>query len=153
MPRDYFDDYFRELQKEFFDGKKQFLKDLRGQLEEDDDIAELIKRRITIKGKVAPKGRRLVVVTFDRRRNDNQFSYGYFDVLLVLIDALSGGQGIYKPINQLRVIHWNGFRTDLLRVLRFFTNQNLQIQARRILVLPYPSQQVGLRIDNNIYRR
>ena len=73
--------------------------------------------------------------------------------MLVAVDAIAGGSGIYKPVNQLRVLRWNGTRGDLLRVLRYLAGLNQQIRARRLLILPYPAAPAGQRIDRTIYRR
>jgi hypothetical protein len=148
-----FFDPFVEVRREFYSGKRKFIDDLRDQLDENSGIAELIQKRSTRNGKPVQPGTAFAMITFDRKPNDNKFEYGYFDVLLVLLDALSGGKGIYKPINQLRVLHWNASRRDLLKVILFFVKNNPQIKARRILVLPYPRIEIGQFIDHRIYKR
>jgi hypothetical protein len=123
--------------------KRVFLDDIRGQLEENEKIAEIVLRP-RIKA-------RYVAVTCDRRRNNPNFSYAFFDVLPVVLDALAGGGGIYKPCNQMRALQWNGRRSNLLRVLRFFARNNPQVNFRRALVLPYPIPPAGHQIDPAIH--
>lgn len=144
--RSRFDVAFADLRSEFkARTKRRFLDDIRDQLEEDPEMVEILR-----KWRAAP---RLFAVSFDRWTNDNTFSYGYFDLVLVALDAIAGGTGIYKPVNQLRVLRWNGTTADILTVLRYLIRLNPQIRARRLLVLPYPSPPVGRRIDRAIYRR
>ncbi len=123
--------------------KRSFLNDTQGQIEEDERTLEIM-RRPRIK-------ERYVVVKFDRRKNDGKFSYGYFDLVLVALDALSGGSGIYKPSNQMCALQWNSRRSDLLRVLRYFARNNAQVRFRRALVLPFPIPPIGHRIDTDIH--
>lgn len=66
--------------------KLEFLQDLRGQIEDGDDVREILE----VENRVIKR----VVVTFDRRRNDNRFSYSHADLLLVVLDRISGGTGI-----------------------------------------------------------
>ena len=125
--------------------KRAFLADIRGQLEEDEKIAQILQKP-RIKA-------RYVAVTCDRRRNNPNFSYGFFDLLLVILDALAGGGGIYKPCNQMRALQWNGRRSNLLRVLQFFARNNAQVNFRRALVLPYPIPPAGHQIDPAIHMK
>ena len=106
-----FEAAFKMLHREFSaKTKRAFIDDIRGQIEEDADIEAILSK---------PYARpRYLAVTFDRRKNDGNFSYQYFDVILVMLDAVSGGNGIYKPSNQMRAIQWNGKKADLLLVLR-----------------------------------
>jgi hypothetical protein len=90
-------------------------------------------------------------VTFDRRKNDKGFSYPYFDLLLVLLDRLSGGHGIHKPVNQVRAIRWNGSHRDLVDVLRYVAGHFSKVRSRRLLILPFPVPPVGHRTDIKIY--
>lgn len=144
--RSRFDIAFDDLHDAFnASTKRRFLEDVRGQLEEDDEIDDIVR-----KWRTKP---RYLAVSFDRRKNDSVFSYGYFDLILVALDAIAGGSGIYKPVNQLRVLRWNGTRGDLLKVLRYLARLNPQIRARRLLILPYPTAAVGQRIDRAIHRR
>ena len=137
---------FRILNKEFSaKARRSFLSDIRGQLEEDDEIAEILsKSRNSIQH---------LALTFDRRKNDTTFSYPYFDMVLVALDAISGGNGIYKPSNQMRALQWNGSRKDLLRVLRYLRQNNSQIKFKRALILPFPTPPTGYGIDRKIYMR
>ena len=126
-----FDDAFRLLRNQFTAKTKQaFLKDIRGQLEEDDEIKEIIDKR--------SEENMYVAITFDRKRNDSTFSYDYFDVVLITLDAISGGRGIYKPSNQMRALRWNSTGHDLIRVLRYLGRYNPRVMFRRALVLPFP---------------
>lgn len=153
MPTSSFFQPLLKVQKDFYDGKRRFIDDLKGQIEEDDELGTLLRSRRKTKGHYVPFGESRVVVTFDRKKGDNSFSYGYFDVLLVMIDALSGGNGILKPVNQLRVIHWNGTRLELLAALRLFGQLNPQVAARRILILGAPNLLIGTNIDRGTYLR
>jgi hypothetical protein len=120
--------------------KRAFLADIRGQIEEDEEIEQILQRP-RIKA-------RYVAVTCDRRKNNPNFSYAFFDLLLVVLDALAGGGGIYKPCNQMRTLQWNGRRSNLVRVLRFFARNNPQVNFRRALVLPFPIPPAGHKIDS-----
>jgi len=137
---------FVQLRKAFTaKTKRRFLNDIQGQIEEDEHIQEILQKR--------PAQRRFLAVTFDRRKNDKNFSYSYFDLLLVALDAISGGTGIYKPSNQIRAIQWNRKRSDLLRVLLYFAQNNRQVSFRRALILPFPIPPAGHRIDAAIHKK
>jgi hypothetical protein len=125
--------------------KRAFLDDMQGQIEEDESIQKILRKR-----RARPE---YVAVTFDRRKNDNSFSYGYFDLVLVALDAISGGGGIFKPSNQMRALRWNGTKGNLLQVLRYFAQNNAQVRFRRALILPFPVPLVGYRIDTTIYMK
>ena len=73
--------------RELFPAKarQNFLDDIFGQIEEEDWIQDVLKKRTQ-----TPK---YVAVTCDRRRNDKRFSYAYFDFLLFALDRASGGVG------------------------------------------------------------
>ena len=123
--------------------KKGFLRDIEGQIEDDLEIQEILE---------SPKKKsRLLAVTFDRRRNDDNFSYQYFDLLLVSLDMISGGSGIRKPAHQIRVLQWNRSKRKLLMVLRYFARNNAQVSFRRAVILPFPVPPVGYRIDGSIH--
>lgn len=144
--RSRFDLAFDELRGEFRAAtKRRFLDDIRDQLEEDPDRWEMVTAR-----RGEPQ---LLAVSFDRRTNDGNFSYHYFDLVLVALDHFAGGAGIIKPVSQLRVLRWNDSPSELLKVLKYLMRQNSQIKARRLLILPYPTPVVGRRIDHDIYRR
>lgn len=96
---------------------------------------------------------RWVAVSFDRRQNDDDFSYHYFDLTLVILDAIMGGRGIYKPVNQLRVLRWNATCGDLLAVLRHLAAHNDELKFRRILIIPYPNAPVGRKLDRSVHMR
>jgi len=153
MPKRSFLDPLRTVRKDFYDGKRRFVDDIRGQIEEDENLQKLLTSVRRTKNGPVQFGESKVVVTFDRKQGDTAFSYGYFDVLLVLIDSLSGGHGILKPVNQLRVIHWNGTRRQLLDTLVIFGRLNPQVAARRILILGATNVLIGSRIDRAIYLR
>jgi|ERR1700692_302447 len=125
--------------------KRTFLADIQGQIEEDEEIEQILQRP-RIKA-------HYVAVTYDRRMNNPNFSYAFFDLLLVVLDALAGGGGIYKPCNQMRALQWNGSRSNLLRVLRFFARNNRQVNFRRALVLPFPIPPTGHKIDSAIHMK
>jgi hypothetical protein len=137
---------FKRLQSEFkHKSKRTFLEEVKIALEDRHDFVELITQR--------QEDRKFVAVTFDRRRNDKVFSYVYFDLLLVLLDRLSGGGGIYKPVNQVRAVQWNANRSDLIQILRYFALHFPKVNSRRLLVLPFPEPPVGFQIDSNIHRK
>jgi hypothetical protein len=137
---------FSRLRREFSTKtKRDFLKDIQGQITENEDIQEVLHNP------GIPGRHKYLAVTFDRRRNDTQFSYTYFDLLLVALDAISGGSGIYKPSNQMRALRWNSTRLNLLRVLRFFARNNTQVKFRRVLALPFPIPPVGQRVDTTVH--
>jgi len=141
-----FDEAFRILRKQFpAKTRRAFLEDIRGQLEESEEISAILSKQ---------RGQpRYLAVTFDRKKNDALFSYSYFDMLLVALDALSGGNGIYKPSNQMRALRWNGTRINLLQVLRYVRRYNNQINFRRALILPFPRPPVGYHIDQGIHMK
>jgi hypothetical protein len=88
---------------------------------------------------------RFVSVSFDRRKNDNTFNYYLFDILLKALDRASGGHGVRKPVNQLRVIRWantrDSLRTTLLSARAYFPI----LKFRGLLILPY--RPVGWGLD------
>ncbi len=124
--------------------KRDFLNDLRGQLEENVQVEEILQ-----KWRAEPH---YVAVSFDRKKNDLIFSYGYFDLVLVALDAIAGGAGIYKPVNQLRVLRWHATKADLVKVLRYVGKLDRKINPRRLLILPYPNPPIGHRIDGSVHR-
>jgi hypothetical protein len=126
--------------------KKDFLVDLRGQIDDDEDIQGILRKE-------RPSGNRYYAVTFDRIKGDDDFSYSHFDLLLVALDAIAGGNGIYKPSSQLRALLWNGSSNNLLSVMRYFTKLNPELKVRRILVLPFPVPAVGYRLEHKVYLR
>ncbi len=125
--------------------KLRFLRDIRGQIDDNERINDLF----------AGSGRqsKRIVVTFDRRRNDNRFLYSYADLLLVILDRRSGGAGITKPLSQVRVLNSIWTRRQLLQILRYFSRNNREIKFRRILILPYSDSIVGHRLDPAVYRK
>jgi len=126
--------------------KKEFLSELEGQILDDDNLREAILRR---RLPSAP----YFMVTFDRKPNDASFSYAFADLVLVALDRIGGGSGIFKPINQLRVLRWNASGDDLLRVLRAVSRVNAHLKFRRLLVAPYPVPPVGWKLDPKPYLR
>jgi hypothetical protein len=143
MPRkSRFDLAFEDLWGEFkASTKRQFFSDIQGQLEEDDDIR---------KSRVEPQ---FLAVSFDRKPNDEDFSYHYFDLALVIPDAIFGGSGFTKPVNQLRVLRWEATRADLLKVLNYLAAQNRELRFRRVLIVPFPSPIIGRRLDRSTHMR
>lgn len=136
---------FRLLKKQFTaKTKRNFLNDIRGQLEENDEISEILQKRGAIQ---------YLAVTFDRKKNDKTFSYNYLDVALVTLDAIWGGHGIYKPSNQMRALRWDATPADLLFVLRIMRGNNHQMRFRRALILPFPIPVVGYKIDKQTHMR
>lgn len=147
MPRkSRFDIAFEELWGEFrANTKRQFFSDIQGQLEEDDDIRDILRKSCS-----QPK---YLAVSFDRRPNDEEFSYHYFDLTLVILDAIFGGIGITKPVNQLRVLRWEAPPSDLLKVLNYLAAQNRALKFRRLLIVPFPSPTIGRRLDHSTHMR
>jgi hypothetical protein len=140
------EDTIHELKAEFTAmARHEFLDEVQELIEGEADL-----QPITAKTRPTP---RFVSVSFDRRRNDQTFSYAYFDFILLLLDRWSGGSGIRNPVNQLRVIQWRGSRTDLIQILRFLARHIPQIDYRRLLVAPYRSPAAGHRIDPSFYRK
>jgi hypothetical protein len=138
---------FDELRSQFrAKAIRSFLDELEGQIADDDELREAITYR---RRPSSP----YFAVTFDRRPNDTTFSYPFADLVLVVLDRISGGTGIFKPINQLRVIRWNATDTDLLRALRTVSRANAQLRFHRILVVPYPVPPVGHRLDPKTYKK
>jgi hypothetical protein len=124
-----FEATFKHLRGEFTaKTKRAFLDDIQGQIEDDENIQEILRKR----RRTPPE---FVTVTFDRQKNDSNFSYSDFDLLLVVLDHIAGGDGIKKPSNQVRALRWNGSRPDLLQVLRVFRGNNSQVRFRRALIL------------------
>lgn len=125
--------------------KKQFLRDLEGQIEESLEIERILQS--------SNNRTRYLAVSCDRKRNDTVFSYQYFDLLLVLLDAASGGSGIYKPVNQIRVLQWNKSKRKLLTVLRYFARNNPEVRFKSVLILPFPVPTTGCGTKKLIYKR
>ena len=141
-----FGSVFVTLRREFTaNTKRTFLSDIEGQIEDDHEIQEILE--------TPNRKNRLLAVSCDRKYNDEKFSYHYFDILLVSIDSISGGNGIYKPANQLRVLQWNGKKSQLLTVLKYFGKLNRQINFKRALILPYPTPPTGYRLDTAIHKK
>lgn len=126
--------------------KRDFLTDIEGQIQDDPEMFDaILHRRLPS----AP----YVMVTFDRRPNDVAFSYSHADLVLVALDRIAGGSGIFKPLNQLRVMRWNASEAALVMILRAFAAANPNLKFRRILVAPYPSPPAGFRLDPKVYQR
>ena len=141
-----FSSTFISLRQEFTaNTKRRFLTDIEGQIEDDHEIQEILD--------IPYAKPRLLAVTCDRKFNDKRFSYQYFDLLLVSLDRISSGNGIYKPANQLRVLQWNGKKSQLLTVLRYFRRNNRQVNFKRALILPYPTPPTGYRLDTAIHKK
>ena len=136
-----FDELRRDLASK---SRRAFLNDVEGQIEEDDELQEILTQH---------RKSRYLAITFDRRKNDPHFSYGDFDLLLVVLDALSGGNGIYKPSNQIRALRWMGNEQQLLATTLYFGRTNPQLRYWRAMVLPFPGRIVGHRIDRRVYRK
>jgi len=137
---DHFEAAFNRLKSEFKQKpKKDFLDEVRGHIEDNEQFQEFLTR--------SPPRMPLVAVTYDRHRNDKAFSYPHFDFLLDIIDQLGGGSGLRKPANQLRMIRWNARRRDLRTVLLAFSRADPRLRFRRLLILPYPVPPVGVRLD------
>lgn len=118
--------------------KRRFLRDVQGQVCEDDRTLERLRGR-----RSSP---RTVMVSFDRRRHDHRFSYGRMDLVLEALDRLSGGSGLGRPVSQLRVLQWNGSRRDLRGVLRFLARNNRELRFARLIVMNYATPPVGHRL-------
>ena len=125
--------------------RHEFLEDLRGQIEDDEEISEILNN--------ATLDPRSITVSFDRKKNDLKFFYSYFDMLLVILDKVSGGSGITKPISQLRVIKWHSSRANLKRVLKYFRALDARLNYRRLLLLPYGLNPVGHNLDPAVYKK
>jgi hypothetical protein len=65
------------------ESKREFLRDITGQIEDEQAVTDLISKTTATE--------RRMVVTFDRKRNDKRFSYSHADLLLVVLDRISGG--------------------------------------------------------------
>lgn len=118
--------------------------ELREELEDHEDILEKIRNS---------RSTRHVAVTFDRRTNDANFSYSDFDLLLVVLDAVCGGAGIHKPVNQVRALRWKAADSDLVVILSRFAKSNASLNFRRLLIIPFHPPPTGVRIDNKIYKK
>lgn len=98
-------------------------------------------------------GARSVAITADRPRNSTVFDYHLFDQMLVALDQMSGGTGLRKPINQLRIIQWRGSRRRLLTLLLKLGRRIPAVRARRLLVLRLIAPTVAHNLDPGIYMR
>lgn len=146
MARDPFEIAFARLKADYRTRKaKSFLDDLRAEIDESDKLAELFGRKKPTEPYVS--------VTFDRRTNDASFSYADFDKLLLVIDAKSGGVGIFKPVNQLRALRWNGTHPDLVKLLGHFGRTFPSLNFYSLLVLPFPKTISGVRVLKKLYKK
>ena len=141
-----FDELRRQIRGK---AKRAFFNDIEAQIEEDEELQDILTQH---------RKSRYLAITFDRRLNDLNFSYlnfsyGDFDLLLVVLDALSGGNGIYKPSNQIRALRWMGDEQQLLGATLRFGRTNRQLRYWRAMVLPFPEPIIGSRIDRGIYLR
>ncbi len=117
--------------------KRCFLRDVKGQMCEDDRTLErLVARR---------SSPRTMMVSFDGRRHDHRFSYGRMDLVLEALDRLCGGSGLGRPVSQLRVLQWNGSRRDLRGVTRYLA-RNRELRVARLIVMNYATPPVGHRL-------
>lgn len=124
--------------------KINFLRDIAGQIEDDEKIQGLM---------LQSKSSKFLMITFDRKRNDKRFSYSHADLLLVVLDRISGGSGITKPLSQVRVVQSKWTRAQMLTILRYFSRNNREINFRRILIETCSSQTVGHKLDPSVYLR
>lgn len=121
-------------------GKRKLLRDLSGQLREDETLLALLA---DTRSTPVP-----MMVTFDRRRHDHRFSYGKFDLLLEALDAIAGGSGLSRPVSQVRVMHWHGTRRSLRSLLRRLASNNRELRYRRLLVMRFQVPAVGHRLSS-----
>ena len=141
-----FDDQFDALRSLYKGRKKnELLRDIQGAFDDDEKIKEIMM--------IWQKERRYLAVSGDRRKNDSGFSYSDFDMLLVTLDRLSGGHGIYKPTNQIRALSWNNTKGDLARVISYFSRVFPQLAIRRFVILPFPTPPIGRNIDKMIHKK
>ena len=141
-----FAEAFEELRHAFrHKTQRNFIDAIEGEIADRTELQEVLGKR-----RASP---RYVSVTFDRRPNDTTFSYSYFDLMLVILDRLAGGRGIYKPVSQVRALRWNNSRPSLLTVLRALRRMDPRLNFRRVLILPFPIPPIGAQIDVGIYRK
>ncbi|WP_366655352.1 hypothetical protein [Fodinicurvata sp. EGI_FJ10296] len=122
-----------------------FLRDIFGQIEEDDELRDILSN--------PRRPDHYMSLTFDRRYKDKSFKYHRFDAILVILDRLSGGVGLYKPVNQIRALKWKNTEKDLSDTIMKLTKYNHGVKIRRVLVQPYPVPAAGHRIDRSIYTK
>lgn len=141
MTDDEFHEAFDDLRARFTHRTKQdFL----------DELEALFENHPKIKGLACKRGRteRYMAVSFDRRPNDTHFSYGYFDIFLRVLAFLASGQyRIRKPVNQVRVLRWNGSDADLVTVLKSMAPKFPQLNYRGLIVVPTKWPPAGHRMD------
>jgi len=119
-----------------------------------DDLREYLEEHADIIAAHSTKRlARDMAITFDRKKNDASFSYWLFDELLLHLDRYAGGQGIRKPINQMRILSWKGDPVDLMSLVKRLCQGHPRLSYRGLLVLPYPTNASGHRINRRIYRR
>lgn len=144
MSQKKFREAFDEHRKNYRKGEKlELLDDLEAQFEEEDLIDLLTETA----GET-----RWIMVTADRRFNDNLFDYGYWDMLLSLISRFNGRPRILKPLHQVRVVRWRGSRSSLRKVLRV-ARHNAALNYGSLLLLPYVDPVVADNIDASGYPR
>jgi len=120
--------------------KKVFLDDLEALFEDQPNIKDLVCKRDGTE--------RHMAVSFDRRLKDTDFSYGYFDILLQVLAFLASGHfRIHKPVNQVRVLLWNGSDLDLITVVRAVAPRLPQLNYRRVMAIPIHWPPEGHKLD------
>lgn len=133
---EYIENIMISMQHRYRSGdKKQLILDLFGQILDNEGIIDIL-----VGDKTSNK---YVAITFDRINRDDAFLYSNFDILLSIIDKICGGHGIRKPLHQIRVIKWNGDRSQLYYTLRYFADLNTALSFGSLLILPFPDIIVG----------
>ncbi len=96
---------------------------------------------------------KLYGVTFDRVKSQD-FDYWLFDEMLVQIDAGEGGNGIMKPLNQLRTLRWrnspDALRDLILRIVSFYPQ--MQFDALFIFEIGKGGN-AGYKLKRTVYRK
>jgi hypothetical protein len=98
----------------------------------------------TLEERLRDRDRQFVSISFDRRKNDEDFSYAFADLLLKALDLTHGGTGVRRPVNQLRVIRWGNTRASLRDVLVSAKATFPEFKFRGVLTLPYKPVGNGL---------
>ncbi|MBY3489401.1 MULTISPECIES: hypothetical protein [Rhizobium] len=116
-----------------------------------DDLRDFISETAEARGFEDLRGKlKRYMITFDKKKNSN-FDYWFFDEILVQICHGVGGNGIEKPMHQLRIMEYRKDARHLLATIRYYCRHYPNLDLQRVLVMVVDDSQ-GYRLARGIYR-
>ena len=117
-----------------------------------EDLRDLIAESIDDLGLADQRGSlKEYGVTFDRVPNQS-FDYWLFDELLVQLCNGAGGNGIRKPLHQMRVMEWKKDAKHLMRAIRSIAANYPNVRFDRLMVFRIDGS-AGYRLIRGKYRK